>query len=161
MTKLDHANVIGLKEVINDSRSDNLCLVQEFMMGPIMSDEEHNKPLESELVRIYLRCGARSCLRYITASPCTAAVTRPAVLASFNVAVQVESAVCVLCEFYREILRGLEYVHFQNVVHMDIKPANLLLDDNGHAKIGDFGAAIVVPNKATRIAIRQVVIVKV
>ncbi len=44
----------------------------------------------------------------------------------------------------REILFGLEYVHFQRIVHRDIKPANLLVDEFGHAKIGDFGLAVVV-----------------
>ncbi len=50
--------------------------------------------------------------------------------------------------FHREILCGLEYVHFQRIVHRDIKPANLLVDEYGHAKIGDFGLAVVVDSNS-------------
>ena len=34
---------------------------------------------------------------------------------------------------------GIRYLHFQNVVHGDIKPQNLLVGDDGVVKIADFG----------------------
>lgn len=39
-------------------------------------------------------------------------------------------------------------MHFQRVAHRDIKPSNILIDEGGHAKLSDFGVAVVVP--ATR-----------
>jgi len=40
-----------------------------------------------------------------------------------------------------KVLRGLNYVHSQNVVHRDIKPENILLSANGIIKICDFGVS--------------------
>ncbi len=41
-----------------------------------------------------------------------------------------------------EVLDGLAYAHEQGVVHRDVKPSNVLLDRDGHAKLADFGIAL-------------------
>jgi len=38
-----------------------------------------------------------------------------------------------------DVARGMNFLHSSNVVHGDIKPANILVDDNYHCKLGDFG----------------------
>ena len=40
-----------------------------------------------------------------------------------------------------EVLAGLEEAHSHGIVHRDVKPANILFDGAGNAKLGDFGAA--------------------
>jgi serine/threonine-protein kinase len=40
-----------------------------------------------------------------------------------------------------EIARGLEAAHAHHIVHRDVKPQNVLIDDEGTAKVTDFGIA--------------------
>lgn len=44
--------------------------------------------------------------------------------------------------FICDALFGLEHLHNHSIVHCDIKPGNLLIDDKGRAKLSDFGLAI-------------------
>lgn len=41
----------------------------------------------------------------------------------------------------KDIAKGLAHAHLNNLVHCDIKPHNILMTADGHAKIADFGIA--------------------
>lgn len=41
----------------------------------------------------------------------------------------------------RDVLSGVAAAHAQNIIHCDIKPANILLNGDGQAKVADFGLA--------------------
>ena len=43
--------------------------------------------------------------------------------------------------YIKELLAALEKVHAKRMLHLDIKPANIMLDSDGHAVLIDFGAS--------------------
>jgi serine/threonine protein kinase len=53
-------------------------------------------------------------------------------------------------QIIRGICDGLHYLHQQNIVHLDLKPANILLDHYKVAKIADFGLSKCFDENQTR-----------
>ncbi|KAK7257556.1 hypothetical protein RIF29_31606 [Crotalaria pallida] len=50
--------------------------------------------------------------------------------------------------YTRQVVQGLEYLHSKGLVHCDIKGANILISEDGVAKICDFGCAKCVTDDA-------------
>ena len=45
-------------------------------------------------------------------------------------------------DIMEQILAGIQVVHDHNIIHRDLKPQNIMIDENGNAKITDFGIAV-------------------
>jgi len=52
--------------------------------------------------------------------------------------------------FIFQLLQGLKYLQQKKVIHRDLKPKNLLLDDKNELKIGDFGLVVQLTNEKER-----------
>lgn len=50
-----------------------------------------------------------------------------------------------------DVAAALEYVHRRRIVHRDVKPSNILIDEHGNALLADFGVALLLD--ATRLTL--------
>src|SRR5690606_10983117 len=50
---------------------------------------------------------------------------------------KVEQIKCIM----HQILSGVNYMHCNNIIHRDIKGANILINNKGEVKLADFGLA--------------------
>ena len=55
---------------------------------------------------------------------------------------EVETKFMVAC-----MVLGLEYMHNQGVLHRDMKPENIVMEENGYVRITDMGIAKILKNE--------------
>ncbi|KAH3757575.1 Serine/threonine-protein kinase HT1 [Pelomyxa schiedti] len=46
-----------------------------------------------------------------------------------------------------DVAKGMEYIHGKRLLHRDLKPQNILVDENWHCKIADFGTSTTVDSE--------------
>ena len=51
----------------------------------------------------------------------------------------------IVKDYTKQILVGLDYLHSNNVIHLDLKAGNILLDAHNILKLADFGLSIKLP----------------
>jgi protein-serine/threonine kinase len=135
---------VAHKQDPNDSRRERLHAVKEFRRRPQESPKRYQKRLTSEF-----------CI--------SAALRHPNVIHTLDLLQDAKGEYCEVMEycaggdlytlvlaagkleaveadcFFKQLMRGVEYMHEMGVAHRDLKPENLLLTTHGALKISDFG----------------------
>ncbi|KAL9047875.1 MAG: hypothetical protein Q9162_007926 [Coniocarpon cinnabarinum] len=135
---------ISHKSDIKDPRKEQLYAVKEFRRRPSETSKKYNKRLTSEF-----------CI--------SSALRHPNVIHTLDLMKDAKGDFCEVMEFcaggdlyslvlaasklevveadcyFKQLMKGVEYIHEMGVAHRDLKPENLLLTTHGSLKITDFG----------------------
>lgn len=135
---------ISHKADVKDPKKEQLYAVKEFRRRPSESPKKYNKRLTSEF-----------CI--------SSALRHPNVIHTLDLMKDAKGDFCEVMEYcaggdlytlvlaaqklevleadcyFKQLMRGVEYIHEMGVSHRDLKPENLLLTSRGSLKITDFG----------------------
>ncbi|PWA44241.1 protein kinase-like domain-containing protein [Artemisia annua] len=51
----------------------------------------------------------------------------------------------IVIQFALDIAKGLSYLHSEKIIHRDVKPENMLMDEKNLIKLADFGESVIEP----------------
>ena len=135
---------VAHKQDPNDAKREQLYAVKEFKQRPGESAKRYQKRLTSEF-----------CI--------SSSMQHPNVITTLDLLQDEKGTYCEVMEycsggdlytlvlaagqlevaeadcFFKQLMRGVEYMHEMGVAHRDLKPENLLLTTHGSIKITDFG----------------------
>jgi protein-serine/threonine kinase len=140
VVRISHKKVIGQ----NSDAEEKLYAVKEFKRRPNESDQKYNRRLTSEF-----------CI--------SSSLKNMNIINTLDLLKDAKGDYCEVMEFcsggdlytliiaagkleyaeadclFKQLIRGVNYMHEMGVSHRDLKPENLLLTQNGILKITDFG----------------------
>ncbi|KNC54052.1 STE/STE20/MST protein kinase [Thecamonas trahens ATCC 50062] len=117
--------IVAIKEVAMEDDLDEIIIeinIMKQLSDPYIVNYFGNYLLANELWIIMEYCGSGSVADLM--SVCKECLTE-------------EQIGCIMAD----TLKGLEYLHKNNKIHRDIKAGNILINDQGLAKLADFGVS--------------------
>mmetsp|Transcript_6824 Transcript_6824/g.11336 ORF Transcript_6824/g.11336 Transcript_6824/m.11336 type:complete len:1305 (+) Transcript_6824:255-4169(+) len=124
MKKLEHPNVLRLFEVLDDPNVNKLYLVLEYMKnGDLLHFIKERENKEDKDNKDKEKSTKRKNSKTFTP------------LSDQE-----------LWFIFKQVIAGVRYLHYQNIVHGDIKPQNILVSEDGTVKLADFGISKMLEN---------------
>eukprot|EP01088_Endostelium_zonatum_P001650 TRINITY_DN1198_c1_g1_i1.p1 TRINITY_DN1198_c1_g1~~TRINITY_DN1198_c1_g1_i1.p1 ORF type:complete len:943 (-),score=204.18 TRINITY_DN1198_c1_g1_i1:147-2975(-) len=125
---VSNGNFVAIKQI-------DVAHIKKSELPTILAEVELMKQLHHPNIVRYLGCiqtdtDLNLILEYIESGSLYSIMSKFGVFPETLAAVYVE-----------QLLKGLEYLHAQGVIHRDIKAANILITKKGRAKLADFGIA--------------------
>lgn len=130
LAQLDHPNIVRVYDQVRLSDRNIRLLYMQFAAGGTLQTVIR----KSRIAKIKSGAVVRRCVADAVAF--TGVFSEKAVTLKNGLAEK--SWPQVVCQIGRDLARALEHAHEQGVLHRDVKPANVLLDANGTAKLADF-----------------------
>jgi 3-phosphoinositide dependent protein kinase-1 len=105
------------------------------------------------IVRLYFAFTSSECLFMMT-ELCTGGELRELidVYKHKSGVIDVAMSKTVVRFYMAEMLAGIQYLHDQGILHRDLKPENILLSSTGHIKLVDFGTALDLNSRQSKVA---------
>ena len=155
--ELHHANIVPFYELgrDNDSHFYTMQLVDGISLAEVIdrlrqcraSEDGASRPCMNReadpahpaFLRLCARCRCRFACCDVATPLDAAAATRPASEKTDLVASPAYHR--AVAELVRDAALAVDYAHHQGILHLDLKPSNLLIDAQGKLWITDFGAS--------------------
>lgn len=130
LAQLDHPNIVRVYDQVRLPEQDLRLLYMQFAAGgTLQAVVRTSRTAKHKDGRIIEQC-------------ITDALNHTGVLSAENITLKgglaEKSWPEVTCQLGMELAQALHYAHEQNILHRDVKPANVLLAANGTAKLADF-----------------------
>jgi serine/threonine protein kinase len=139
-------------------------------------DETLTRPVAVKLLHQHLLPDQTSRTRFETEARLAASLSHPGIVTVYDVAVSEDEAAIVLefvpgeglndvlaargplpedeaLELAAQVGDALDHAHRRGVIHRDVKPDNILVSPDGHARLVDFGIARVASETAQRLTL--------